>query len=253
MAFKLICGDCCEVMRGLPKESFGAAVTSPPYNLGIRYHKYKDVKPVDAYLKWTRDWASELRRVLAPNGSFFLNIAGSHTTPWLPHEVALCLRDLFVLQNTFHWVKAISLSDTVSAGHFKPVNSERYVTSFHEFVFHFTKTGKVPLDRLSLGVSYVDQTNIKRWKHTGGKNKRCRGNVWFVPYPTVQAFKDRPHPAIFPVGLAENCIQISGAKSVIDPFVGIGNSAIAARKLGVADFVGIDIDETYLAVAAQTL
>jgi len=183
----------------------------------------------------------------------FLNIAGSHTKPWLPFEVALALRDLFVLQNTFHWIKAISLDEKKSAGHFKPVNSKRFVTNCHEFIFHFTKTGEVTLDRLSVGVDYADKTNVKRWKHTGGHDRRCRGNTWFIPYSTVQSFADRPHPAVFPVRLAENCIRLTKARSVIDPFVGIGNCGLAAARCDVKDFVGIDLDEGYLATAKEIL
>ena len=41
--------------------------------------------------------------------------------------------------------------DTISAGHFKPINSRRYVNDCHEYVFHLTKTGEVPLDRRGAG------------------------------------------------------------------------------------------------------
>ena len=240
-------------MADFQAERFKTVVTSPPYNLNVKYGKYKDRRSVADYLKWTEEWAAQVKRLLTPDGSFFLNMAGSHTKPWLPFEAALVIRKLFVLQNTFHWIKAISLDEHTSVGHFKPVNSKRYVTSCHEFIFHFTKTGRVPLDRLSIGVDYADKTNIKRWKHTGGKDRRCRGNVWYIPYDTVQSFGDRPHPAIFPVGLAENCIRLTAAKSVLDPFVGIGNSYAAAKKCGVTDFVGIDVDEAYLLTAEETL
>lgn len=251
MTFNLICGDCCAIMRNLNSGSFDTVVTSPPYNLGIKYKKYKDNRVPAEYLAWTETWTKEVYRLLAQDGSFFLNIAGSHEKPWLPFEVALSLRNSFVLQNTFHWIKAISLSSQNSFGHFKPVNSKRYVTSCHEFVFHFTKTGKAPLDRLSLGVDYVDKSNIKRWKHTAGKDKRCRGNTWYIPYNTVQSFNERPHPAVFPVDLAENCIRLVKAQSVLDPFVGIGSSLLAAFNCKVRTFVGIDIDESYLATASE--
>jgi len=253
MSYELICGDCCKEMKKFPQGSFDAAVTSPPYNIGIKYRAYKDRKPDDVYLDWLQEWSLEIFRILKPDGSFFLNMVGSHRSPGLPYEVVTRLRRWFVLQNTFHWIKAISINEDESRGHFKPVNSDRYVTSCHEFVFHFTLTGKVKIDRLALGVKYADKSNIKRWGHTGGKDLRCRGNVWFVPYPTIQKWKDRPHPAVFPPQLAENCIKLCGAKSVIDPFVGIGNTGIAARACGVKRFVGIDIDSVYLDQAKENL
>ena len=45
----------------------------------------------------------------------------------------------------------------------------------------------------------TDKSNIARWGHTGGRDRRCRGNTWFVPYETIQRrAKERPHPATFP-------------------------------------------------------
>ena len=91
------------------------------------------------------------------------------------------LRGSFVLQNTIHWIKAITIQDDegkpVSRGHFKPINSPRYLNDCHEYVFHLTPSGKTPLDRLALGVPYADKSNIARWEHTGGGDLRCRGNT----------------------------------------------------------------------------
>lgn len=256
---KLIHGDCLLVMRDLPAESADVVVTSPPYNLGIGYGAYRDTVPRDAYLKWTVEWCREVKRLLKPNGSFFLNIGAAPSNPMLPHEVVLSLRDEFVLQNTFHWIKSITVEtragDEVSVGHFKPISSRRFVTDCHEFVFHLTKHGDTPLDRLAVGVAYADKSNIARWGHTNGRDRRCRGNTWFVPYETIKSrANQRPHPATFPVGLAERCIKLHGRCSeltVLDPFLGIGNAAVAAQRCGVARFVGTELDEEYLAVARE--
>jgi site-specific DNA-methyltransferase (adenine-specific) len=255
--FKLIHGDCLIQMRELPAQSVDVAVTSPPYNLGIKYGKYDDTAARSDYLRWTVAWCTEIKRVLAEGGSFFLNVGASPRNPMFPHEVLLALRDLFVLQNTFHWIKSITLEtragETVSAGHFKPINSQRFVTDCHEYVFHLTHKGDVPLDRLAIGVEYADKSNIARWDHTSGRDRRCRGNNWFVPYETIMSRdKDRPHPATFPVKLAEMCLRIHGRNSglaVLDPFLGIGNAALAAHICGVKHFTGIEIDEQYLGVA----
>ena len=129
--FDLHRGDCVEGMRALADESVDLVVTSPPYNLGIKYKGYKDNLTSQAYLDWSLAWTSEVRRVLKPEGAFFLNIGSAPANPWVPHELALLLRDLFVLQNTIHWVKSITVEprdgDPVSAGHFKPINSKRYI------------------------------------------------------------------------------------------------------------------------------
>jgi site-specific DNA-methyltransferase (adenine-specific) len=253
--------DCVEGMKKLTNQSIDLVVTSPPYNLGIAYSRYSDRGKRDDYLDWCYKWATELRRVLKPAGSLFLNLGASPSNPLLPHELVLRLRDLFVLQNTIHWIKAISIEDdaglTTSRGHFKPISSPRFLNDCHEYIFHLTPQGRTPIDRLALGVAYADKSNIARWSHTKGKDRRCRGNTWFVPYETIQRrAKERPHPATFPVQLAEWCIKLHGisrVETMLDPFLGIGNSAVAAEGCGVKSFIGFEIDEEYLAEARRRL
>jgi len=258
--FDLRHGDCVEGMKALPAESVDLVVTSPPYNLGIDYAGYEDTLSPEAYLDWSRQWAGEVARVLKREGSFFLNVGAVPANPWMPHELALALRDTFHLQNTIHWIKSITVEpregDPVSVGHFKPINSKRFVNDCHEFVFHFTRTGKVPVDRRAVGVPYVHKSNIGRWSHTGGQDRRCRGNTWFIPYETIVSRKrERPHPATFPVELARKCLLLHGTPPpetvMMDPFLGIGHAAIAARDANVARFIGFEIDEGYLAEAKE--
>lgn len=259
--FDLRLEDCVEGMAKLPEEHVDLVVTSPPYNLGVRYGKFSDRQDRPSYLRWSGKWAAQIRRVLKSSGSLFLNIGSAPSNPMLPHEIVFALRDLFVLQNTIHWIKSITIEDrhgeVRSHGHFKPISSKRFLNDCHEYIFHFTKLGRVEIDRLALGVPYQDKTNIARWSHTHGSDVRCRGNTWFIPYETIQRReKDRPHPATFPVQLAEWCIQLHGVSSVntmLDPFLGIGNSAVAARRCGVKNFTGFEIDEEYLAEAKRRL
>jgi site-specific DNA-methyltransferase (adenine-specific) len=256
--------DCLRGMAKLADEQVDLVVTSPPYNLGIRYGKFSDRQDRQSYLRWCGEWAGQIRRILKPRGSFFLNIGSAPSNPMLPHEIVMELRELFVLQNTIHWIKSITIEDrkgeVVSHGHFKPISSKRFLNDCHEYVFHFTIDGKIDIDRLALGVPYQDKSNIARWSHARGSDRRCRGNTWFVPYETIQQrAKQRPHPATFPVALAENCIKLHGppkagrARTMLDPFLGIGNSAVAAQRCGVKKFIGFEIDETYLAEAKRRI
>ncbi|NWK56316.1 site-specific DNA-methyltransferase [Verrucomicrobiaceae bacterium N1E253] len=260
--------DCKEGMASQPAESFDLVVTSPPYNLGIKYDTYEDRSERSDFITWCLEWAAEINRVMSEEASFFLNLGASPKNPLLPHQLLLALTEaregespMFVLQNTFHWIKSISVETKdkgmVSAGHFKPINSKRYVNDCHEYVFHLTKSGEVPLDRRAAGVPYVYKSNIARWGHTQGEDKRCRGNTWFIPYDTIQQRdKDRPHPATFPVALVEQCIKIHGlaeSTRMLDPFNGIGSSAIAAMRQNIASYTGYDIDEGYLAVTRQRI
>jgi len=269
--------DCIAGMSRLAERSVDLIVTSPPYNLGISYGKYSDRQDRVSYLSWCREWAGEVRRVLRSDGSFFLNIGAAPSNPMLPHEIVMTLREFFVLQNTIHWIKSIAIDNRCSRrpagdarasrreaatvirsfGHFKPINSPRFLNDCHEYVFHFTKSGRVELNRLALGVPYQDKSNISRWSHTRGKDLRCRGNTWFVPYQTIQSReKERPHPATFPVQLAEWCIKLHGVSRVetmLDPFLGIGNSAVAAQRCGMKKFLGFEIDDAYLSEAKRRI
>jgi len=262
--FDLHHGDCIAGLRQLPDACVDLVVTSPPYNLGIAYSQFDDTANRDEYLAWSQQWATEAKRVLKPNGSFFLNIGASPANPFLPHELVLALRPLFVLQNTIHWIKSITIEtrdgQEISAGHFKPINSPRFLTDCHEYVFHLTHDARVPVDRLAVGVEYADKSNIARWKHTredGLRDRRCRGNNWFIPYRTIKSRDDdRPHPATFPVELAARCIRLHGLRDglvMLDPFLGIGHSARAAKECGVAKFIGFEIDGGYLDEARARL
>jgi site-specific DNA-methyltransferase (adenine-specific) len=261
----LLEGDCLPLLAAMPAAGFDLVVTSPPYNLGIAYSRYDDNAGRGEFLAWCRRWAAEVRRVMAPGASFFLNLGASPRNPLLPHQLLLALTEapdpLFTLQNTFHWIKSITVETPagrpISAGHFKPIQSKRFVNDCHEYVFHLTADGDVDLDRRAAGVPYADKSNIARWRHTGGADLRCRGNNWFIPYETIQSRdKDRPHPATFPPALPALCILLHGRGSdtrMLDPFLGIGSSAIAALRHPVRSFTGIELDPAYLATTRERI
>jgi site-specific DNA-methyltransferase (adenine-specific) len=252
------------VLETFSDGSVDAIVTSPPYNLGIRYRSYDDTMPRKEYLEWTADWVKRAARVLAPDGSLFLNVGAKPTDPWTAIDVAQATRPFLHLQNTIHWIKSIAiekalagaragLDEDLAVGHYKPINSRRFLHDCHEFVFHFTKRGQTPLNRQAIGVKYQDKSNIGRW-NAAASGVRCRGNTWFIPYDTIQSReKDRPHPATFPPKLPEMCLRLHGLERVglvVDPFLGLGSTAVACAQLGV-NFAGIEMDEGYLDEAVQ--
>lgn len=259
--------DCFEGMREtLQPSSVDVVVTSPPYNIGVHYNSYHDLLPRESYLRWLGDVGKEMGRVLTDDGSLFLNIGGRPSDPWIPFEVAQQLKGIFVLQNVIHWIKSIAISKQdagnypqmlgdIAVGHYKPIASQRFLHDCHEYIFHFTKTGRVPLDRLAIGVAYQDKSNIGRWQ-SAQQDIRCRGNTWFIPYRTIRDKEtERPHPSSFPVALPEMCIKLHGvsrARLVLDPFLGIGSTALACLRIGVP-FVGFDIDRQYLDVAFKQI
>jgi site-specific DNA-methyltransferase (adenine-specific) len=246
-------GDCVAVMPAL-----GAAVdvivTSPPYNLGVKYRTYDDQMPREEYLRWTSRWAAAAAAVLRPDGSLFLNVGHKPTDPWVAMDVAQAVRQHLRLQNLIHWVKSIAIDERdLAVGHYKPINSDRFLNDCHEFIFHFSPTGRTRLDRKAIGVPYQDKSNVSRWK-AAAADVRCRGNAWFIPYETIQSRdRERPHPATFPARVPEMCIKLHGrsrASLVVDPFVGLGSTAVACARLGV-NFIGVDLDKHYLREAVD--
>lgn len=245
-------GDCLTHLSGMAPESIDVVVTSPPYNIGIAYGAYDDRRPRDAYLAWIAEVGRALHRVLKPGGSFFLNIGATNTDPWIASDVANALRSDFILQNHIVWAKSVSLGDD-TVGHFKPITSRRFLNQNHEAIFHFTKSGHVEIDRLAVGVPFKDKSNIARWGHKA--DRRCAGNVWFIPYKTVRSKAQKfGHPAGFPVELAERCIRLHGAEGavVLDPFLGAGSTLVAAKRLGF-EAIGIEIDASYADTACRRL
>ena len=262
--YRFYLGDCLTVLDRLPKESIDAMVTSPPYNLGIRYRTYNDTMSHDNYIAWTGDWVERAAARLSRQGSLFLNVGAKPTEPWTAIDVAFAARPHLRLQNTIHWIKSIAIEKAVAGGraglngdlavgHYKPINSRRFLHDSHEFVFHFTPSGDVPLDRQAVGVRYQDSSNVGRWRNAAS-GVRCRGNTWFIPYATIQSReKDRPHPATFPPKLPEMCLRLHGLGhigTVADPFLGLGSTAVACAELGLS-FVGIEMDEGYLQEAVD--
>jgi len=185
----------------------------------------------------------------------------------LPDKVAERFKAAgYKLQNKIIWLKSVSIDQkyigkknelrnnsnngTISIGHFTPINSDRYLNNLYEYVFHFTKKEDVKLDKLAIGVTYQDKSNIGRYAE---QDKRDRGDVWFIPYDTIQ--KGRDHPAPFPIEIPQWSIELHGIKPnmlVYDPFMGEGNTAKACVGLGV-NYIGTEINPTYIKTANEEI
>jgi len=257
--------DCIYFLQNWSGDKIDVIVTSPPYNLGKHYSNYNDNKNRNEYISWLGLVAEESEKVMKPDGSFFLNMGGKPSDPFLAFDVAKEFSKHFRLQNVIHWIKHISipkeaatrqngLNGDISFGHFKPINTNTYLNQCQEYVFHFTKTAKVQLDKLSIGVPYQHKSNVTRWKEK--RDLRDRGNVWFIRYENKQGgVEPVPHPALFPEKLPYLCIKLHGIRKgmlVYDPFMGIGTTAIACMRLGV-DFIGTEIDKNYVTIANERI
>lgn len=254
---RLFRADCMTVLGETAPGSIHTVVTSPPYNLGKSYGTYTDDLPRESYMRWCRDWLSLLLKAVRPDGHLFLNIGASPSDTMIPYDVLQeAVKAGWKLQNRILWVKHIAVSETQSFGHFKPINSPRFMNDLHEEVWHLTPAGKSPIERKAegVGVAYQDASNAKRWAN-GGDGRRCAGNAWFIPYSTVQASEQKEHPCPFPLELPLRCLRLAGVKEgdwVLDPFMGRGTTGEAALTLG-ANFAGIEQEQQWFDVARRNL
>jgi site-specific DNA-methyltransferase (adenine-specific) len=156
--------------------------------------------------------------------------------------------------------REVILKDT-TIGHSKPIPGNSFLKRNQEPVFHFTKTGSVAIDKLAIGAPYQDKSNIDRYNDI---DLTDAGNTWFIPYETIQDKSQRLHPAPFPIELPLKCIKLHGLGDgssttitnatkpllVLDPFCGIGSTAIACKRLG-ASFVGFEIVKPHIDYAIE--
>ncbi|KGJ01736.1 hypothetical protein IT41_19370 [Paracoccus halophilus] len=249
----IIHGDSLTVMRSLPDASVDAIVTSPPYNVGVKCGTCNDNLPRADYLTWMAEHATEFARLLREDGAVFLNLGTSAKDPWLADDVIRLFRPHFTRQNDVTWVKSIEIRGETS-GQFLPINSDRLLNRTNEQIYHLSRTGRVPIDRLAIGVPYQDKSNLGRWYHATA-DRRCGGNSWFIPYEPICGAKGKHgHPAIFPLELPRRCLKLHGKSGglVLDPFAGSGTTLVAARQLGWRG-IGIEIDETYAETARRRI
>lgn len=267
-------GDAAAVLASLPAGSANCAVTSPPYfglrDYGVDGQIGAEASPADFIAAMVAVFR-EVRRVLADDGTLWLNLGdsynarpgqrkvgdkagakqatkrGSTASPsrhvkglpaknliGIPWRVAFALQDDgWLLRNDIIWSKPNAMPESVT---------DR-LSSRHEHLFMFAKGPRYwfDLDPIREAPTSHDKTGTAR-----GKNP---GDVWSVP--------TRPFPgahfATMPPALAERCI-VSGCKPggvAIDPFSGSGTTGQAALKHG-RRYVGIDLNSEYLDLSLQT-
>lgn len=261
----LYLGDALSVLKSLPNSSVQAAITSPPY-WGLRdygvdsqigaeptIHEY-----IDALVAVFR----ELRRVLADDGVFWLNIGDSYTSggrKWRQADKKLSARGMSYRPDTpegmkpkdligVPWMLAFALRDDGwylrtdiiwNKPNCLPESVRDRPTRSHEFVFMLTKNEK-----------YFYDVNATLEPADKGNKKRRKRSVWNI---NTEAFPGA-HFATFPTKLVEPCILASTTEgqTVLDPFFGSGTVGQVARSLG-RNFTGIELSEEYAEIARGRL
>ena len=225
--------DCLPGLSKLPDNSCDICITSPPY-------KHEDgYNPV-----LISSIFYQIHRVLKNNSLFFMNFGHLANFKFRPFDVcdmAICRG--FTLNDTIIWVK----------NHFTPLQGNKRLNNLTEFIFLLYKGDMPDLDRLAIGVPYTDKSNAARF--SGGRDLRCGGNVWNIKYPTITKKEQRLHKDGFPVELPERCLKLSALPKgsvVLDPFMGAGSTALAAKNLGM-NYVGFERNEEYYKISIERL
>ncbi len=228
-----------EDLEELPECSVHLMVTSPPYNVGKEYDEDLSLEEYLAFLR--RVWA-EVHRVLVPGGRACINVANLGRKPYLPLH-AFIIRDLldlgFLMRGEVIWDKGASAAASTAWGSWQsPANPT--LRDVHEYILVFSKgsfSRPRPKDR---------QSTITREEFL-----EFTKSVWSFP---AESARKVGHPAPFPVELPYRCLQLYtyAGEVVLDPFMGSGQTAIAALKAG-RRFVGYEIDPTYVKLAEKRL
>jgi site-specific DNA-methyltransferase (adenine-specific) len=228
-----------EDMGELPNHSVHLMVTSPPYNVGKEYDRDITLKE---YLDFLHRVWREVHRVLVPGGRACINIANLGRKPYIPLH-AYIIQGMaatgFLMRGEIIWNKASSASPSTAWGSWRsPANPT--LRDVHEYILIFSKAG-------------FSRKNPARRRATITREEflEFTKSVW--NFPAVRA-QQVGHPAPFPTELPYRLIQLYTYERevILDPFMGSGQSAIAALQTN-RDYVGYEVDEEYVNLANKRI
>lgn len=236
---EFIFGDCRKLLKEIPSKSVKLVVTSPPYNIGKPYGKYKDKIALDEWKELINDVTKEVTRILTDDGSFFLNLSpvpfgdNKEILP-LPFIGYSIFKDngLF-LRNMITWTfNNMQNCTNRLSGRYE--NILWGVKDINNYIFN--------LDEIR--IPYITK-NDKRL--VGGKGRNPT-DVWYFDRVNNVTKKKLGlnHPTIYPIAMIERIIKMSTNEgdTVLDPFLGSGTTLVAAKRLN-RNGIGLEIDENY--------
>ncbi len=230
---KIICGDCLEVMKGMPDKSVDLIVTSPPYNVGIEYDNHNDKMPLVNYEFWLNTKFEQCIRLLSDGGHLIIQVANTGRNPYLHLSglIAYILRDKIRTVGEIIWVKFPT--GATSWGSWMSPNSP-CIRDEHEYILVFRKDGKRE------GVSDLKKQEFMDWTKS----------IWHIN-PSSRVL---PHPAPYPEELVHRIIKLFSFKDevILDPFVGSGTTPLVCKQLN-RKFIGIDLSKKYCEIAERRL
>ena len=241
-------GDCLELLREIPDETVTLVVTSPPYNIGKPYEKKLSLQ---TYLNQQKAVIAESVRILKPEGSICWQV-GNYVDNGEIVPLDILLYPIFKefglrLRNRIVW----------TFGH--GLHAKRRFSGRYEVILWFTKSDQYVfnLDAVRVPQKYPLKKHFKG-PHKGlpsghplGKNP---GDVWEIPNVKANHVEKTEHPAQFPVELIERLVLALTRPGdwVLDPFIGVGTTAIAALIHG-RRAIGAEIVPRYVEIALERL
>lgn len=245
---RVFCEDAMEGMARLPDGSIDLIVADPPYGLGKDYgndsDKMADKHGVEAYLNWMEQWVDVALPKLAPTGSLYICL----TWRYAP-EIFVMLKQRMTMLNEIIWDRRVP-----SMG-----GSVRSFTSVHDTIGFFAKQKGYYFDLDAVRIPYDAETKKARsrsifvgakWLEIGYNPK----DLWSVSRLHREHPEREDHPTQKPLEIIERMIKAScpPGGTVLDPFMGSGTTAVAAKRLG-RNFVGFELNPEYCAQIEQRL
>lgn len=226
-----------ENMDELPDQSIHLVVTSPPYNVNKEYERDQ------AFEDWQnlmRAVFTEVYRVLIPGGRVCIVIANTGRNPYRPLHLYLTqiMLDLgYLMRGEIIWDKGPSVGSSTAWGSWMKATNP-CLRDVHEYILVFSKES---MKREPTGASTITRDEFLE----------ATLSVWRIP--TLSA-KKIGHPCPFPLEIPRRLINLYSFQgdTVLDPFMGSGQTAIAALETG-RQYVGYDTEPTYVTLANQRL
>ena len=232
-------GDSRNLLKTIPDASVKLVITSPPYNIGKPYGKYKDKIPLNEWKELISDVTKEIYRILTPDGSFFLNLSpvpfGENKEilplPYIGYDI---MKEAgFFIRNIITWTFN-NMQNCVQRLSGRYENIVWGVKDLSNYIFN--------LD--SVRIPYITQ-NDKRLEGGTGRNPT---DVWYFNRVNnmTKGKLGLSHPTVYPIEMIERIIKMSSnaGDTVLDPFLGSGTTVVAAIKLGRKG-IGFELDQTY--------
>jgi len=244
---KIICGDAFEILKKLPEKKFDLLFADPPYNLTKNFgeNSFRQTSP-DDYETWLDSWLADTVRLLKPTASVY--ICGDWRSSSAIQRVGT---KYFTLRNRITWERE------------KGRGASKNWKNSSEDVWFFTVTDDYFFDAQAVKIKrkviapYTTDGEPKDWEKSKNGNFRLTSpsNLWTdltVPFWSMP--ENTAHPTQKPEKLLAKIILASTRESdlVLDPFLGSGTTAVAAKKLN-RDYTGIEADENYCLLAEKRL